>query len=425
MSDSYRGKKFNDTFRGDYPTHWNACVGNNGNPSYRDYAEGFARAAVILINDAIVTRDVDQQIYPICFNMRHAVELSLKYQILMLESIRAESSIGQFDLAGSHDIGNIWEYCKKSAELKDKRFGNLFNDLDGYIKDIAEIDPTGQTFRYPLNKESIKHLVDVSVINIVRLKRKFEHLIEKLDELYNLTNFLIEEYAQDTYTKSLSRKDIEEISNALPKINLWSCESFNTIRDDIKSKYNIGSKELSYCLNVIKSHREFSKPLGIKISLKSCTEEHFIRLFEVMLLIHPLESFNKKSEGVLFDDVLIQRVISTWDEDQENQRKLFLMLHDEFERSTLIDVLSLYDFGCDLGYSERYDYHYSDNVKSFSNITKALLYEEIAEFISKAGVYKQILKALIFLNQYELVDRLDSIFNFRNYFSFVGEYLED
>lgn len=59
-----------------------------------------------------MTRDVDQQIYPICFNMRHAVELSLKYQILMLESIRSESSIGQFDSAGSHDVGNIWEYCK-------------------------------------------------------------------------------------------------------------------------------------------------------------------------------------------------------------------------------------------------------------------------------------------------------------------------
>ena len=44
--------------------------------------------------------------------MRHAVELSLKYQILMLESIRSESSIGQFDSAGSHDVGNIWEYCK-------------------------------------------------------------------------------------------------------------------------------------------------------------------------------------------------------------------------------------------------------------------------------------------------------------------------
>jgi len=425
MSDNYRGKKFNDTFRGDHPTHWNACVGNNGSPSYRTYAKGFANAAVILINDAIVTRDVDQQIYPICFNMRHAVELSLKYQILMLESIRSESSIGQFDSAGSHDVGNIWEYCKKSAKLKDKRFGNLLNGLDGYIKDIAEIDPTGQTFRYPLNKESIKHLVDVSVISIVRLKRKFEHLIEKLDELYDLTNCLIEEYAQDTYTKSLSRKDIEEISNALPEISLWSCESFNKIRDDIKNKYSIGSRELSECLNSIKLHREFSKPLGIKIPLKSCTEEDFIRLFEGVLLVHPLKYFNKKSEGVLFDDVLMNRVISSWDENQKNQRGLFLILHDEFERSTLVDIFTLYDFGGVLGYSERYDHGFSINGEYFNDITKALFHEEIAEFISKASVYKQILKALIFLNQYELVGRLDSIFNFSCYFSFVDEYLED
>ena len=77
--------RINVTFGRDDPTWANACVGNNGAPSYLDYAKGFSRAANLLIDtvlqDGSVNYYVDELVYPVCFNMRHSVELRLKATI--------------------------------------------------------------------------------------------------------------------------------------------------------------------------------------------------------------------------------------------------------------------------------------------------------------------------------------------------------
>ncbi len=43
----------NSTFRGAAPTWANACVGNNGSPGIIDYAEGFADAATVLLDQVL------------------------------------------------------------------------------------------------------------------------------------------------------------------------------------------------------------------------------------------------------------------------------------------------------------------------------------------------------------------------------------
>ncbi|MBC3957179.1 hypothetical protein [Pseudomonas triticifolii] len=72
----------NSTFCGADPTWANACVGNNGQPGYSDYEQGFSAGANLLIEQVILgeglTLSVDSLIYPVCFNMRHSVELRLK-----------------------------------------------------------------------------------------------------------------------------------------------------------------------------------------------------------------------------------------------------------------------------------------------------------------------------------------------------------
>lgn len=79
----------NDTFSGGETTHLNATVGNNGSfapegeaRSNTDYALGFSSAALELIRAAKESSELrthlDFLVYPICFNMRHAVELRLK-----------------------------------------------------------------------------------------------------------------------------------------------------------------------------------------------------------------------------------------------------------------------------------------------------------------------------------------------------------
>jgi hypothetical protein len=312
MEDNYQGMKFNDTFRGDAPSQWNACVGNNGSPSYREYADGFADAAIILIDKAIETRDVDDQIYPICFNMRHSVELRLKHQIERLKLIRPEISLSDFDSAGSHDIGNIWGYFKAKSQLFDSRFEEVVGEIDSYIKDIAEVDPTGQTFRYPLSNESVKHLVDVAVINVVRLKDRFTILREKLEYLHRLTSTLINEYQQGTYTKNLSREEIKVIAERLPVFEEWKLANFKIIKAEIKAEYKIGSAELTACIDLIKSHREFAPMIGMQVSLIECDFDDLSIFFQCLEITHPLEKYLDKPRIVAFDKEMFVVVNLFW-----------------------------------------------------------------------------------------------------------------
>ena len=72
----------NKTFRGSEPTWVHACVGENGAPSIIDYASGYAASANALLGSGIATQGtvltVDTLVYPVCFTMRHAIELLLK-----------------------------------------------------------------------------------------------------------------------------------------------------------------------------------------------------------------------------------------------------------------------------------------------------------------------------------------------------------
>src|SRR5690606_10728330 len=141
------------------------------------------------------------------------------------------------------------------------------------INDIAEIDATGQTFRYPIDTESRKHLVNVSVINFLVLKRSFTELEATLDELHRLNNYLLEEYSWGSFTKKLSRRDLFEIATLLPHRTTWTDKSFDTTRDTIKEKFGIGSKELSDAIEKIKSHFELAPEIGVELPLLGVTKD--------------------------------------------------------------------------------------------------------------------------------------------------------
>ena len=173
----------NSTFSGGVDSHFNATVGNNGSGapigearSNIDYAIGFSSAALEIIEVALTSQKlencIDYLVYPICFNMRHAVELQLKkvwkdlstlsvYRTVKLSEHRKKkikSSPGlrgqlkifpDLDEASTHDLRTIWNLIEEYAPLIDNRFVKIINLLAPFINDISDIDPTGQTFRYP------------------------------------------------------------------------------------------------------------------------------------------------------------------------------------------------------------------------------------------------------------------------------------
>lgn len=234
-------KDENSSFKRGEPTWANACVGDNGQPSYIEYAKGFSTAANSLIFNVLATRGAkfspDLLIYPICFNMRHAVELHLKgtADFLINFSSKRPPTI-EFNLASSHDIGIIWSFIKTNSMRIDSRYSIIIQKMDQTISDIAKIDPTGQTFRYAFDKESKKHLIETYLINVKVLHDKFSKLENHLSELNLLNEAIDDELRYGDRTSKLSRHDLYLIANALPKRSHWGTAEFARTKSRIQKK---------------------------------------------------------------------------------------------------------------------------------------------------------------------------------------------
>ncbi|MCX2813156.1 MULTISPECIES: hypothetical protein [Pseudomonas] len=274
----------NSTFCSSEPTWANACVGNNGSPGYFEYSKGFSTAANLLIDQVLSRKmdlEIDDLVYPVCFNMRHSVELRLKGAIQELSFVaRAKNHELPFDLSGSHDIGNIWGFFKTHSELLDSRYTDINGKIAETIVDISEVDATGQTFRYPLSNESIKHLTDVASINFFRLKEKFDELERNLDRLHELNLWLKEEYAQGTFTSKLSRPIIYRLARALPPKSDWTTSEFKDTKQELMCKYSIGSRDFSKAVEKIKTHYYLASLIGDPLPLKGIVPDQLFSFFD-------------------------------------------------------------------------------------------------------------------------------------------------
>ena len=74
----------------------------------------------------------------------------------------------------------------------------------------------------------------ISHISIELLETEFKAVMEKFDDLIYFLGSCVDEYSLGTFTKSLSRTDIGEISKKLPVYEEWSTEKFKEVKDQIK-----------------------------------------------------------------------------------------------------------------------------------------------------------------------------------------------
>lgn len=276
----------NKSFHAAAPSWANACVGDNGEPDIFEYACGFASAAKVLLDDVIACKGVDLKVdtlvYPICFSMRHSIELFLKAStvtIAKIAKIRGEH-LPAFDFAASHDLGKIWSYVQEHALKTDERFTKPIVELDEYIRDVSLIDATGQVFRYPFGADNSKHLTEISVINLLVLKQRFNEAERLLRTLDRLSEQLHEEYRWGTFTRSLSRHQLCQIARRLPARDTWKSESFRDVKNGLKAKYSLSSNELCKALNLIQSRHEMAACIGIQIPIPGLRIEALQRFFD-------------------------------------------------------------------------------------------------------------------------------------------------
>lgn len=418
----------NTTFIGGAPSWANACVGENGLPGYWEYAKGFSQAATSLIDIVLRGRglehSVDEMVYPVCFNMRHSVELRLKgaiSELILIEKWRSRDL--QFDFAGSHDIGNIWDFFAEKAKSVDDRYEPIINRLHKKISDIAEVDATGQTFRYPLNTESKKHLVEVAIINFVVLRESFAELEVALDDLHSLNQYLRDEYACGSFTKRLSRNNLFEIASLLPPRSAWAEESFGCTKKAIKEKFNLGSKELSESIKIIESHFELAPEIEVAIPLLGVEEADVQEFFCHWLKQHDVPS-DKKPIDIGGSEWGADGMLDTFIKDSEIRTEVWSLVKSDLTPEKMAGVSALFYFARELDFSESYIRIYEIGLKeaqaTFADSEDSVK-EQYFHLFDKTNAIYNILQSLYFLRKRELADRLVAAHSLDEKFSWLGD----
>jgi hypothetical protein len=128
--------------------HDNAYIEPHGHGRMVMMMTGYKRAADLMVERS-VTDDVDRAslVYPIIFNYRQFIELSLKYLIATYGP-----TVGVQPVWNSHDLGQLW---KSLMEVLDGYGHDDVDQTDPVVAEIvaefAKVDPKSFSYRYPVD----------------------------------------------------------------------------------------------------------------------------------------------------------------------------------------------------------------------------------------------------------------------------------
>lgn len=321
----------------------NACVGRNGWPDTGYYANGFDDAVHIMCR-ATITKgcDPDEIIYPIVFCARHRIELFLKMQIRVIAGIKDGATVPEPKLMRTHDLRDLWDMYVEVARLCDPRFESFILVVELAILEFAEVDPTGETFRYAYDNNNKKHLEDkISLINVEVFYSAFCTLSKALKELEVLADFLHVEYCTGTYTKFASRLLVEEISKDLPLRTSWGDDGFREVKKEIAEKYGLSQRNLSEVIGLISSHREFAFNVGEELLLEDISAEKILRFLELRIKV------TSESEALSWRELI-------WS-GPEWGAELYRVLINSYSITEMSALLAIADVAGRMRYSEEYD----------------------------------------------------------------------
>lgn len=311
-------------------TRYNACVGNNGKFDGK-YFHGYDLSVKILckslFND---TTEIDQLIFPILFNARHAIELYLKDALYNLYRINESLDfIKSIDidvdrLQKTHDLSILWQMFESNSIKLDRRIQMYIDFQKEYITDYFDIDLTGETFRYQYTKENVVHLAETPLVNVVLFYKRYDALSQSMHELNSFIRYVENEYYVSAHTKTLSPNDLLVISKRLGHIFTWKDDAFKETKAAIKEDYLIGSKELSDAIDIIKVTPEYSIFIGIENYFLDASKEKI--LAAIKILNESTDSYKEdfeKFEDFTLDELLCINVLCSDNDIRTKQGYIF------------------------------------------------------------------------------------------------------
>jgi len=163
------------------------------------YAEGFKKAAHMLLENCQTTYDYNTVVYPIVFNLRHYLELILKSILINLDHLPkvpqsdSDKNIKKKPHTHTHKLKPLWdEIGKLKNELEPHDRNSIFHPqldlkkINRYIKEFTKVDCISITFRYP-DKNSSSCVIDgiqwLDLHHYVAEMSEISKILEGIDDM--------------------------------------------------------------------------------------------------------------------------------------------------------------------------------------------------------------------------------------------------
>lgn len=348
MTDTSKPKPAADPFF-DLPSDstWNACLGVQGHEL--NYVEGYLEAAIEL-TDAILARKLydkrDTLVLPILYNVRHTVELTLKFVIKMLHGAGALPEGAPKD----HDIQAHWKRLSECA-VGDEDLRALIAKCEPFAASLARIDDDGQALRYAVRQDGQKSMADKSLANIAVIRKSLTKLEALLSDIKNRSIDYAAECKTGTFTKECSRKDLVVIARLLPQKSDWTKPEFDTAKTAIRERFGLSSKKFSKALDAIKACRETSAIIGIESPLAHLDDKEVVFAVEQWARRHPAD----KPRSELGTDYFDPKRFAAMEEDDRIAAEVNAALLAALSTEKIADLQTLFYMGRDRVPCEFYD----------------------------------------------------------------------
>jgi len=288
------------------------------------------------------------------------------------------------------------------------------------ISDIASVDATGQTFRYPFGNESQKHLVDIGgVISCRVLWIKFRELENNLDTLHRLSNFLLREFNLGSFTSKLSRVQLFSLAKDLPNGYEWKSPNFKDTKLQLRKKYDLSSNDLTKAINTIRTNHEMAHYISLDLKLLGLTQEQLHVLIEQWINCNP--DYTDNTSKVFDSEILGLHVLESIGDQVTRQAKAYEVVAESISAEYLAGINALFYFSKDLQFCEYYVSTYEQTLKETSSIidNKKDIRQNFMHVFRKRNFIQNILMSLYFLHFYDLADSMVSKYNLTDIYRFI------
>jgi hypothetical protein len=164
------------------------------------YADGYRKAAELLIEHCDTFYAKNTLVYPIVFLYRQYVELRMK------DIIRESGKVvkNPHPLPQHHRLDALWPVCCDILQERDLPVSKEdLSRIENCIKQFREFDPTSEAFRYPQTKQGDSSLPSqlekISLRGLADAMKGLAESLEKISHLLSADVDLENEFRRDLY----------------------------------------------------------------------------------------------------------------------------------------------------------------------------------------------------------------------------------